>query len=88
MDADQVTVILKTDSSYQVAWQYGRYTRENGHDHGRFSSNAMTFRTAEVSQFGRLTSEKELANRVCDCCQTTGAMTENSIVLIIEIARN
>jgi glutaredoxin len=42
----------------------------------------MTLRTANINLEGVLTEEAELDSRVCDCCQTSGAMTSAGPVFV------
>ncbi len=72
-----VTMLPLSSDDFQLAWLDGRNT-SGGHGEG----GPMTIRTAVLSSDGGLTDEYELDNRVCDCCQTTGALTENGPVFI------
>lgn len=74
-----VSMIPNSDGGFFVAWLDGRNTLEKdaeGHH------NPMTIRVAEVSKEGAISNEKELDSRVCDCCQTAIAMTENGPVIV------
>lgn len=62
-----------------ATWLDGRNTK-NGHgeshnhnEHGH--GGAMTLRAAEFDMNGKITNEVELDSRVCDCCQTTAALS-------------
>lgn len=72
-----VTMLPQNDGTFRLAWLDGRNTGggEHGSEDGHGSGGAMTIRTAVLDMQGNLTEEAELDNRVCDCCQTTGAMT-------------
>lgn len=66
-----------------VSWLDGRNTvtdspEEAGHDH----HGEMTLRAALLNFDGTKSTEWELDNRVCDCCQTTAAITANGPVVI------
>lgn len=67
-----------------VSWLDGRNTvgdEPSGHDdHGHHGE--MTVRAAVLSYDGNKLNEWELDNRVCDCCQTTSAITKNGPVVI------
>lgn len=67
-----VTILPNHDGTFTAAWLDGRNTG-GGHGHG--SGGAMTLRTARIALDGSITEEKELDNRICDCCQTGGVMT-------------
>lgn len=67
---------------YFVSWLDGRNTgseAKSGHEghHGQ-----MTLRGALVSSDGTKDKEWELDNRVCDCCQTCVAVTENGPIVV------
>ena len=72
-----VTMLPLSSGSFQLAWLDGRNTT-GGHGEG----GPMTLRTAVLKLDGTLAEEYELDHRVCDCCQTTGALTENGPVFI------
>ncbi len=66
--------------NYLVAWLDGRNTASKEHDmsgHG-----AMTLRAAIVSVTGSTLQEWELDDRVCDCCQTSIALTREGPVVV------
>ena len=68
-----------------IAWLDGRYTSDNqglSHSHAHGSKSPMTLRGAIVNPQGQKLNEWELDKSVCDCCQTTAAMTENGPVVI------
>ncbi len=75
-----VTMIPLEDASFQIAWLDGRNTGGGSHD--EHSGGAMTLRTAIVDIQGNITEEYELDSRVCDCCQTSGALTDNGPVIV------
>ncbi len=70
--------VLPYNNAFFVSWLDGRNTEEN--EVGE--RGAMTLRAAEVSLHGKVSSEVELDATTCDCCQTTGAITENGPVVI------
>lgn len=68
--------------NYLVAWLDGRDAAQQeggGHEghHGQ-----MTLRAALIGKNGIKSNEWQLDNRVCDCCQTTAAVTTNGPVVI------
>ncbi|MES2374494.1 MAG: sialidase family protein [Bacteroidota bacterium] len=70
-------------NSFFVAWLDGRNAAmegEGGHSAGHHGQ--MTLRAAIIDKSGTKISEWELDNRVCDCCQTTAAITTNGPVVI------
>lgn len=75
--------ILPYKDGYFVAWLDGRNAAaegEGGHSGGH--QGQMTLRGAAIDKQGAKISEWELDNRVCDCCQTTAAITTNGPVVI------
>ena len=69
-----------------VSWLDGRNTKGEGHDHGGHDhgqgAGAMTIRAAEVAADGSLHGEVVLDERVCDCCQTSAALTDEGPVVV------
>lgn len=70
-----------------AAWLDGRNTvgeepsqNHNHHDHG--GHGPMTLRGALLDVQSNKIAEWELDDRVCDCCQTTAAITNNGPVVI------
>lgn len=57
-----------------ITWLDGRNTKEE--------NGAMTLRGAIFNQVGEAQERWELDNRICDCCQTGAAMTENGPIVI------
>lgn len=74
--------IIPYDGKYFVSWLDGRNTAtgegENSHDH----NGQMSLRAAIVDMQGSKSSEWELDTRVCDCCQTSAALTSNGPVVV------
>ena len=75
--------IIPYNDQFFICWLDGRKTggeeSEGGHGghHGE-----MTLRAALVDKTGRKTNEWELDGRVCDCCQTTAAITNDGPVVV------
>jgi hypothetical protein len=73
------TLLPQNDGKFLLAWLDGRNTgggEHDGHDghEGHGGGGAMTVRSAVMDMQGNLTDETELDGKVCDCCQTTGAI--------------
>lgn len=67
-----------------VSWLDGRNTggENSSHDsHDADHKGAMSLRAAVVNKDGTKTAEWALDNKVCDCCQTTSAITTNGPVV-------
>ena len=63
-------------------WLDGRHTG-GPHDHGGDAAGAMTLRAATVGDDGRPTDGgQEVDARVCDCCQTDVALTDEGPVAV------
>lgn len=78
-----VTMLPKNDGTFLLSWLDGRYTGGGDHDSGDHGGGgAMTIRTATLDMMGNLTQKAELDSRVCDCCQTGGAMTPSGPVIV------
>lgn len=74
-----VSYFTAADGRAGVVWLDGRETagEVSGHDGG-----AMTLRTAMIGFAGNMDDEHLLDERVCDCCQTAAAMTDNGPVVV------
>ncbi len=71
--------IVPYGKNFFVCWLDGRNAVANDvHDH----QGNMTLRAAVVTVKGKKLQEWELDNRVCDCCQTTAAVTTAGPVVI------
>ncbi|MDQ3495035.1 MAG: hypothetical protein M3485_05790 [Pseudomonadota bacterium] len=64
-----------------IAWLDGRNTGGGEHD-SHVGGGAMTLRTATIGADLRLTGGRELDAMVCDCCQTSVAMTARGPLLV------
>ncbi len=67
------TMLPLNDGYFQVAWLDGRETVDGG---------PMTLRTALVDSEGDAFDQRVLDDRVCDCCQTSGATTDRGYVYV------
>lgn len=80
-----VSMVSLDDEKIFATWLDGRNTKGDGHDnhdgHGHGHGGAMTLRSAVFDFMGNLTDESELDNRICDCCQTSAAKTENGLIV-------
>ncbi len=84
-----VSFMPEDKDAIRAVWLDGRMTKintgdqlESSHEHGGHGGGAMTLRTALIQTDGSLQDEKELDNRVCDCCQTDVAVAD-SVVLVV-----
>ncbi len=75
--------LLPYKENYFVSWLDGRNTAMEGSaGHGGEHHGAMSLRAASINKAGLKSDEWELDNRVCDCCQTSAALTANGPVVI------
>lgn len=78
-----VSMLPMTNNRTFATWLDGRFTKGEEHSEGSLGGvGAMTLRAAIFDKNGKSESEWELDNRVCDCCQTTAAMTSNGPIVI------
>lgn len=62
-------------------WLDGRNFKENSHD-GHGSANEMTLRYATIDAKDQISEELLLDSRVCDCCQTSAALTSEGPIAV------
>jgi hypothetical protein len=68
---------------YFVSWLDGRNAAQEGKEGGHGGHHGeMTIRAAILDKTGKKESEWELDSRVCDCCQTSAAITANGPVVV------
>jgi hypothetical protein len=73
--------IIPYNDLFFVAWLDGRKTAsEGGGSHGHHGE--MTLRAAFIDKKGNKTNEWELDGKICDCCQTTAAVTNSGPVVV------
>jgi hypothetical protein len=75
--------IMPYKDQFIAAWLDGRKAAMEG-DHSSHEGHhgEMTLRAALLDKAGKKINEWELDSRICDCCQTTIAMTDNGPVII------
>jgi hypothetical protein len=79
-----VSLFAAKDGHLAAVWLDGREMKpgpvdgnqDHGHGHGE-----MTLRYVKIKRDGTLTDEAELDSRVCECCQTSAAMTADGPVV-------
>jgi hypothetical protein len=76
-----VSLFAAPGNSLEAVWLDGRETRPAAgeHEHG---GGAMTLRYAAIGPGGALSKEAKLDARVCDCCQTSAALTAEGPVVV------
>jgi hypothetical protein len=80
-----VSLFAARDGSLSAVWLDGREMKtgagDGGHDGGHGHGN-MTLRYVKVKRDGTLADEAALDTRVCECCQTSAAMTDEGPVVV------
>ena len=71
-----VSMLPLNDGTTLISWLDGRETVHSE------PPGAMTLRAGIFDKSGANVSEWELDHRVCDCCQTSSAMTENGPIIV------
>jgi len=78
-----VSLLPVAKESIFATWLDGRYTKtendSDGHEHGH--GGAMTLRAAYIHSDNTISKDIELDNKVCDCCQTSAALTANGVIV-------
>lgn len=75
--------IIPYKDGFFTCWLDGRKTAmegDMGHHDGHHGE--MTVRAAMLDKSGKKINEWELDGRVCDCCQTTAAITDNGPIVV------
>ena len=62
--------------------QFAKAASNNGHDGHGPSTNEMTLRWAAIDKTGEFSEEAVLDARVCDCCQTSAALTSEGPAVV------
>lgn len=76
--------IIPYNDLFFVTWLDGRKTaNEESHGGGHDGHHGeMSLRAAFIDKNGNKTNEWELDSRICDCCQTTAAITNDGPVVV------
>jgi hypothetical protein len=77
-----VSMFAAKDGSLAAVWLDGREMKADPNDaHGHGHGN-MTLRYVKIKRDGSLTDDAALDTRVCECCQTSAAMTADGPVVV------
>jgi hypothetical protein len=77
-----VSMFTAKDGSLAAVWLDGREMKADPNDaHGHGHGN-MTLRYVKIKRDGELADEAALDTRVCECCQTSAAMTAEGPVVV------
>jgi len=77
--------LMPYENKFFASWLDGRNTVGEVKDtaaHHDSHNGAMSLRAAVINTQGTKTAEWELDNRVCDCCQTSTALTANGPIVV------
>ena len=75
-----VSLVPMAGGRVGAVWLDGRNMKEGGHDGHDSHGGDMTLRFATIDAWGRIADEALLDARVCECCQTAAAMTQEGVV--------
>ncbi|HEX5883453.1 MAG TPA: sialidase family protein [Pyrinomonadaceae bacterium] len=79
-----VSLIPLTDGRAGAIWLDGRNMKDMKDDHGEDKPLpvSMTLRYAAIDASGKISDEAQLDERVCECCQTSAALSSEGIVAV------
>ncbi len=79
-----VSLLPLKDGRVGAVWLDGRNMKEmkEDHDEDKPLPVSMTLRYAAIDSAGKISDETLLDDRVCECCQTSAAMTSNGVVAV------
>ena len=77
-----VSMLPMHNDATLIAWLDGRETRRNESHAGAHIAGGMTLRAGIFNNEGKKTTEWQLDDLVCDCCQTSSAMTGSGPVVV------
>ena len=77
-----VSMLPWTAGRAAAVWLDGRNFKEVAKDGHGSPTNEMTLRFATIDAQGKLAGEALLDSRVCDCCQTSAALTTDGAVVV------
>lgn len=78
-----VSLLPLADGRIGAAWVDGRATKDvkEGHDENVPLPVSMALRYAAIDADGTLSDEAVLDERICECCQTSAALTSEGVVV-------
>lgn len=78
-----VSLTPLSDGRVGVVWLDGRNMKGGeSEDEHMPSAESMTLRYAAIDAEGKLSDEAELDQRVCECCQTSAAITSDGVIAV------
>lgn len=76
-----VSMLAWTGGRVAAVWLDGRNFKVGSHEGHEPSANEMTLRYTTIDAKGSLSEEALLDSRVCDCCQTSAALTADGAIV-------
>jgi hypothetical protein len=78
-----VSLLPLPDGRVGAVWLDGRYMKDMKHeDENAPAPASMTLRYAAIDAAGKISDEAELDDRVCECCQTSAAVTGDTVIVV------
>ena len=79
-----VSLVPLRDGRLGAIWLDGRNMKEmkDAHEEDAPLAVSMTLRYAAIDTRGRISDEAELDERVCECCQTSAAVTSEGVMAV------
>lgn len=77
-----VSFVAADGDSVEAVWLDGRATAGGGHDNHAAARGAMQLGNARIGPDGGISPSTLIDNRICDCCQTSAAMTARGPVVV------
>ena len=79
-----VSLLPLSDGRLGAIWLDGRNMKDtkDDHDEEKPSPVSMTLRYATIDANGKISDEAQLDERVCECCQTSAALSSDGIVAV------
>jgi hypothetical protein len=77
-----VSMMPQANGNTFVSWLDGRNSKETASSNEHGHAGSMTLRAGIFSSTGSAVNRWQLDHRVCDCCQTSAALTSNGPVVV------
>ena len=79
-----VSLLPLTDGRVGAVWLDGRNMKDmkNEHDEEKPLAVNMTLRYATIDRDGKISDDAELDERICECCQTSAAVTSDGVIAV------
>ena len=77
-----VSLVPLSDGRLGAIWLDGRNMKDmkDEHDEGKPLPTSMTLRYATIDGSGKISDDAQLDERVCECCQTSAAVTSDGVI--------